>query len=79
MAEWLKAHAWKACIPQGIQGSNPCLSAINPSKPCVFLRDYPHTLDGQSCAAQQVRTIVVNVADFFRDLEGFHLVGWERT
>jgi hypothetical protein len=30
MAEWLKAHAWKACIPQGIQGSNPCLSAITP-------------------------------------------------
>jgi integrase/recombinase XerD len=29
MAEWLKAHAWKACIPQGIQGSNPCLSAIH--------------------------------------------------
>jgi hypothetical protein len=29
MAEWLKAHAWKACIPQGIQGSNPCLSAIS--------------------------------------------------
>ena len=23
MAEWLKAHAWKACIPQGIVGSNP--------------------------------------------------------
>ena len=32
MAEWLKAHAWKACIPQGIQGSNPCLSANYPSK-----------------------------------------------
>ena len=32
MAEWLKAHAWKACIPQGIQGSNPCLSAINNSE-----------------------------------------------
>src|SRR5262245_38971041 len=30
MAEWLKAHAWKACIPQGIVGSNPTLSAINP-------------------------------------------------
>ena len=29
MAEWLKAHAWKACIPQGIQGSNPCLSATS--------------------------------------------------
>ena len=28
MAEWLKAHAWKACLPQGNQGSNPCLSAI---------------------------------------------------
>ncbi len=33
MAEWLKAHAWKACIPQGIQGSNPCLSAISSKKP----------------------------------------------
>jgi hypothetical protein len=35
MAEWLKAHAWKACIPQGIQGSNPCLSAnflLSPQK-----------------------------------------------
>ena len=31
MAEWLKAHAWKACIPQGIQGSNPCLSATSQS------------------------------------------------
>ena len=29
MAEWLKAHAWKACILQkGIEGSNPSLSAI---------------------------------------------------
>ena len=27
--EWLKRHAWKACIPQkGIRGSNPLLSAI---------------------------------------------------
>ncbi len=26
--EWLKRHAWKACIPQkGIEGSNPSLSA----------------------------------------------------
>ena len=30
MLEWLKRHAWKACIPQkGIRGSNPRLSAIN--------------------------------------------------
>ncbi len=27
MAEWLKAHAWKACVPQGTEGSNPSLSA----------------------------------------------------
>src|SRR3990172_11784943 len=27
MAEWLKAHAWRACIPhKGIEGSNPSLS-----------------------------------------------------
>ncbi len=29
MAEWLKAHAWKACVPQGTEGSNPSLSATN--------------------------------------------------
>ena len=28
MAEWLKAHAWKACLPQGNVGSNPTLSAM---------------------------------------------------
>lgn len=28
MAEWLKAHAWKACSSQGDVGSNPSLSAI---------------------------------------------------
>ena len=27
MAEWLKAHAWKACIGNSIEGSNPSLSA----------------------------------------------------
>ena len=28
--EWLKRHAWKACIPlKGIAGSNPALSAVN--------------------------------------------------
>ena len=27
--EWLKRHAWKACIPlKGIGGSNPPLSAL---------------------------------------------------
>ena len=28
MAEWFKAHAWKACIEFSIVGSNPTLSAI---------------------------------------------------
>ena len=29
MLEWLKRHAWKACIPlKGIGGSNPPLSAF---------------------------------------------------
>ena len=27
VAEWLKAHAWKVCIRQRIEGSNPSLSA----------------------------------------------------
>ena len=26
---WSSAHAWKACIPKGIKGSNPLLSAKN--------------------------------------------------
>ena len=29
MLEWLKRHAWKACIPlKGIRGSNHRLSAV---------------------------------------------------
>lgn len=28
MAEWFKAHAWRACMGKLIQGSNPCLSAM---------------------------------------------------
>jgi len=27
MAEWLKAHAWKACVGNTTVGSNPTLSA----------------------------------------------------
>ena len=37
MLEWLKRHAWKACIRQKrIGGSNPPLSAKK-EKPCCFL------------------------------------------
>ncbi len=31
MAEWLKAHAWKACVRQRTEGSNPSLSALKRS------------------------------------------------
>ncbi len=27
VSEWLKEHAWKVCIRQRIEGSNPSLSA----------------------------------------------------
>src|SRR5262245_22961270 len=38
MAEWLKAHAWKACVRQNrTVGSNPTLSATDP----VLLRSPP--------------------------------------
>ena len=33
VAEWLKALAWKACIPKGIEGSNPSLTAILKTAP----------------------------------------------
>src|SRR5437868_11942964 len=49
MAEWLKAHAWKACIPQGIQGSNPCLSAIPSHKLLAHLQIFQNKLLGR-CA-----------------------------
>src|SRR6266404_527579 len=28
MTEWPKVHDWKSCVPQGTQGSNPCLSSV---------------------------------------------------
>ena len=28
LSEWLKEHAWKVCIRQRIEGSNPSLTAI---------------------------------------------------
>ena len=33
MAEWLKAHAWKACLPKGNAGSNPAPSAMDRLEP----------------------------------------------
>ena len=28
MTEWPKVHAWKACVSQGTEGSNPSPSAV---------------------------------------------------
>jgi hypothetical protein len=36
VSEWLKEHAWKVCIPQGIEGSNPSLTATNFSKALIY-------------------------------------------
>lgn len=33
MSEWPKEHAWKVCIPQGIEGSTPSLTAIHGRAP----------------------------------------------
>jgi hypothetical protein len=47
MAEWLKAHAWKACVPQGTVGSNPTLSATlyySTSFNCVESFQEAHTV-----------------------------------
>ena len=43
MTEWLKVHAWKACVWQRTVGSNPTLSANGLSKiagpePCALRR-----------------------------------------
>jgi hypothetical protein len=32
VSEWLKEHAWKVCIRQRIEGSNPSLTAIFKTK-----------------------------------------------
>ncbi len=44
MAEWLKAHAWKACLPQGNVGSNPTLSAI------AFAKSFKICVNRLDCA-----------------------------
>ena len=34
VSEWSKEHAWKVCVSQGTEGSNPSLTAItNPQTP----------------------------------------------
>ena|SRR5690606_11913834 len=48
--EWLNWHAWKACIPQGIEGSNPSLSATNKKPREAGLFYFPAS---QACMSEQ--------------------------
>ena len=46
MTEWLKVHAWKACVPlKGTEGSNPSLSvgfsSVDGQGPCDRLLPNP--------------------------------------
>ena len=46
VAEWSKAHAWKVCIRQRIEGSNPSLTANIPqhSLQSLMFAVLPHTV-----------------------------------
>ena len=38
VSEWSKEHAWKVCVRQRTEGSNPSLTAINKkAQPCAGL------------------------------------------
>ncbi len=40
VSEWLKEHAWKVCIRQRIEGSNPSLTAIFKERACTQVRAF---------------------------------------
>ena len=63
MLEWLKRHAWKACIPlKGIPGSNPGLSAKGEQRSPFFVE--------QSADLQQVGVFnIVKIANCSRFFE----------
>jgi hypothetical protein len=68
VAEWLKAHAWKACIQQCIGGSNPFLSAKqNPAKVGFFIFKSTQVhlwgfKNKKNQAAQQHRDVVLSIS-----------------
>ncbi len=82
MAEWLKAHAWKACIPQGIQGSNPCLSATLPMKTAligVLALQGAFDAHVQMLLALGARARLVRCASDLSGLDGLIMPGGEST
>ncbi|ADP12872.1 Hypothetical protein EJP617_31910 [Erwinia sp. Ejp617] len=40
VSEWLKEHAWKVCIRQRIEGSNPSLTTIFKKKARIHVRAF---------------------------------------
>ena len=70
MSEWLKEHAWKACIRSSrIGGSNPPLTAITKAALSCFFRFWaPYfsgRLQGIPCFPQQLNGLVVHCSSFF--------------
>ena len=72
MAEWSKAHAWKVCIRQRIEGSNPSFSAnpktflIDQSRNVTLKDDYTNTRELEHARRQE--TLDADVIDFIKRL-----------
>ena len=70
MSEWLKEHAWKACIRSSrIGGSNPPLTAITKAALSCFFRFWSPYFSGQlqgiPCLPQQLNGLVVHCSSSF--------------
>ena len=84
MAEWFKAHAWKACVGNTTVGSNPTLSAslFLPYSLGLFPRQHRHDFRRGALCLQQprhglhVRVDVVELAGLpvQKEIEGTSLV-----
>ncbi len=71
MAEWLKAHAWKACLPNGNEGSNPSPSSktfkvVAMSDQRVYLDDIYASKESQGSVFRAV-VMMAQEARFIND------------
>ena len=62
MSEWPIELAWKACIPQGIEGSNPSLSAVIPLNLNVLLLVLYCYLSKNSFIFRSMKKYILSVA-----------------
>ena len=65
MSEWLKEHAWKACVSQDTAGSNPALSAsflrYNMRSEAKSVSEYINSLpEDRKQAIQKVRKVILD-------------------